>query len=190
MRKSLWIILTVLFGAGAGTARASDITLDVSATFSPFYGGSACSGSGCTLGGDIVIDNSSSAIISADVTFAGESPIAGPFTTVLDPPSLDGALTYFGFENTVNGSYVILYFLTPTPGTLFGYTGGALNATSFVSAPAVAPPPPDSVWLLSSGALTEVGSTPEPTTVGLMLLGIGLLFVMRNRVAKGLERAS
>lgn len=128
-----------------------------------------------------MIDNSANTIISADVTFAGESPIAGPFTTVLDPPSLSGTLTYFGFENSVNGSYVILYFSTPMPGTLFGYTGGPLNGTSFVSAPAVSA---DSVWLLSAGALTEVSSTPEPGTAVLWITGIALMILMRKRLAQ------
>jgi hypothetical protein len=41
------------------------------------------------------------------------------------------------------------------------------------------------------GVLTFTAvSTPEPSTVGLMLLGIGIMLVMQKRFAKGLHQAS
>ena len=78
MRKSLWITLAVLLLAiGPPAARADTVTLDVSGSLSP-NGSASCSVSGCTLGGDIVINNTTGAIISEDVTVSGESPSVGP----------------------------------------------------------------------------------------------------------------
>ena len=67
-------------------ARAGVITPDVSATLTPDFG-AACSPT-CTLGGDIVINNSAPApgeFSSAHIIATGFSPSVGPFTeTSLD----------------------------------------------------------------------------------------------------------
>src|SRR5882724_4611846 len=68
-----------LAAAGGVSVRASVITLDLSATTRPDSPNAACSPT-CTLGGDIVINNSTGAIVSADVTATGFSPTVGPFT--------------------------------------------------------------------------------------------------------------
>ena len=79
MRKSLWMILALLLGAGAGTAHANTSTLDVSATLVP-YPGSACTGSGCTLSGTLVLDNTAGTFLSSNISLSGGSPAVGPFT--------------------------------------------------------------------------------------------------------------
>jgi hypothetical protein len=84
MRKSLWIILAVLLGAGAGVARADDITFIVSGSLAIGSPGSSCA-SPCTLGGTLTINNVTGALISADITLSGESPTYGPFTTYQTP---------------------------------------------------------------------------------------------------------
>jgi len=49
-------------------------------------------------------------------------------------------------------------------------------------------------WTDANGAnvatATPTPATPEPATDGLMLLGIGLVFVMRKRIGQGLSRTS
>ena len=104
MRKSLWIILAVLLVAiGPPAARADIVTLDVSGSLTA-SGGASCSSSGCTLGGNIVINNTTGAVISTDVTFSGESPSVGPFDGV-NQVVADGALTGLGIADST-GSFL------------------------------------------------------------------------------------
>lgn len=176
MRKSLWIILTVLLGTGAAIARADQITLDVSGSLVAVNSPGTCSVTGCTLGGDIVINNTTGAVISADITMSGESPSVGPFSTFGSViPSV--GLTRLALTDS-SGNFIDLFFATPTVGSLVGYDGGALDPLTGVGVPPPAPPP---TWLLTSGALTPV-TTPEPSSLVFILAGIGLVFVMRKRI--------
>src|SRR5271167_1023491 len=63
-------------------ATASIVELDASGTFTtataPLFGGT-CTPS-CTIGGDIVINNTADLVTSADVTASGFGPAMGPFT--------------------------------------------------------------------------------------------------------------
>jgi hypothetical protein len=185
MRKSLWIMLAVLLVAiGAPNAHADTVTLDVSGSLAPNGGTASCSGSGCTLGGDIVINNTTGAVISEDVTMSGESPTVGPFTVDLGIKG-PGGFTELQIGDS-GGNLLDLFFVTPTAGSLIGYDGGALESISgvviFPSAGSWAP--------LSAGALTPAVAAPEPSSYALMLLGVGLVFVMRKRIGKGLPQAS
>ena len=64
-----------------GAANADIITLDVAATMTAdLVTGASCL-SVCTLGGSFVLDNSTGAISSPNMTMAGEFPSVGPFTT-------------------------------------------------------------------------------------------------------------
>jgi hypothetical protein len=47
-------------------------------------------------------------------------------------------------------------------------------------------------FAIDAGSLTFTPTTaaPEPSSVGLMLLGLGLVFVMRKRIGQGLPQAS
>jgi hypothetical protein len=191
MRRTLLISLTVLLMAiGAPTLKADVVTLDVSATLTPAVGGGSCSISGCTLGGNIVIDNSLPgpnpfAIKSVDVTISGESPLVGPFTGSFSLGIVSG-LTSIGLVDSSFDS-LFLDFPTPTPFSLFGYDGGPLDAGTLSS-----PGPGFSsvtLWTLSTGTLTPVPA-PEPSSIALMLAGIGCLLVMRKRIAQGLPIAS
>jgi hypothetical protein len=184
MRKSLLIVLTVLLGAGAGIARADDVTLHVSGSLDVANFPGTCSVSGCTLGGDIVINNSTGAVISEDVTMSGESPSVGPFSTFASVIEIVG-LTRLALVDS-SGDFIDLFFATPTVGSLVRYDGGALDTLTGVGVPPPAAPP---TWLLTFGALTPV-STPEPNSVALMLAGIGLVFVMRKRIGHRRPQAS
>lgn len=177
MRKSLWIILTVLLGAGASISRADTIiTLAVSGSLTAVNSPGTCLISGCTLGGNIVIDTTTGAFISAVITMSGGSPSVGPFSTFVSViPSV--GLTRLALTDS-SGNFIDLFFATPTIGSLVGYNGGALDPLTGVGVPPPAPPP---TWLLTSGALTPV-TTPEPNSVVFLLAGTGFVFVMRNRL--------
>src|SRR5215475_1146773 len=157
------------------TARADTITLAVSATLTPNLGTGATCIPSCTLGGDIVIDNTTGAVISENVTMSGETPVVGPFTQNFGV-FLAGIFTAMQIGDS-SGDNLFLIFGSPIDGSLVGYVGGALSPASFVSTPAHTP-----TWEVVTGSLTPV-TTPEPATLLLLfsgLVGIGPLF--RRRV--------
>jgi hypothetical protein len=180
MPKSLWIILAVLAVAvGAPYASADIVTLDLSGSLTP--AGEACSPSGCTLGGDIVINNTTGTVTSVDFTVAGESPSVGPFNTFIEFVAIGSTLV----TNDSAGD-VFTLLLSGNPGTLVGYTGGAILAGAIDGSMGT-------VFSVNTGAaLTEAEAVaaPEPSSVALMLLGVGLVFVTRKRIGQGLPQAS
>ena len=151
--------------AGGVSVRASVITLDVSATTSPQFSAVSCSPT-CTLGGDIVIDNTVGTVQSANVTATGFSPVVGPFTRNLGISNLSTLLTSLTIGDAVEDSLTIA-FATPTLGSLVGYTGGSLSpdSNSHVFAAAIGA---RGVWSPVSGSLTEHVAVPAP------LIGRGL----------------
>ena len=183
MRSSLWITLAVLLVAiGAPNAHADTVTLDVSGSLIA-QGVASCSASGCTLGGDIVINNTTGAVISEDVTVSGESPSVGPFTQNFGIGTSSG-LTQLTIDDSVF-NILNLVFSTPTEGSLIGYTGGPISPITAMSCGS------GCVLRLTSGALTQpVTPAPEPSSAALMLLGVGLAFAMRKRIGQRLPQAS
>ena len=183
MRKSLWIMLAVLLVAiAAPNAHADTVTLDISGTLSA-NGDASCSASGCTLGGDIVINNTTGAIISEDVTVSGESPSVGPFTRNFGIGTLSG-LTYLTIGDS-GDNILNLVFSTPTEGSLIGYTGGPISPITAMSCGT------GCILRLTSGTLTQPSvAAPEPSSASLLLLGIGLALVMRKRIGQRLSQAS
>ena len=166
MRKSLWIMLAVMFVAvSAPVSHADTVTLDVSGGVSPVQG--SCSGSGCTLGGDIVINNTTGTVISIDVTVAGASPAVGPFNGIL----FFHASSLTGFD----GSGDILS-VSIAPGTWVGYTGGAFSGGIVA--------PGKDLFSITDGVFTPAVAAPEPSSVALMLLGVGLVLLLRRRIGQ------
>ena len=156
-------------------ARAGIITLDVSGTMSPIagLGAGACSPT-CTLGGDIVINNSPPApgtILSEHVTATGFSPTVGPFTVNGGISGISGGVDLSIFDAAHD--QLSLLFATPTAGSLVGYAGGPLSAATGIS-----PPFFGDAWLLSSGSLTPA---PEPPSLVLLLSALASLGALLAR---------
>jgi hypothetical protein len=176
-----WAGMLVLAAAGLGLsgviARADVTTFDVSGTMTPTLN-AACSPT-CMLGGDFLFDDSAGAPhhgISADVTVTGFSPSTGPFTGFAGIGAVSG-LTELTLDDA-SGDFVQLVFSTPTAGSLVGYTGGPLVATSTFVKTAGLPP---SSWALTSGSLAE--PVPEPPSLLLLfsaLMGLGALLGKRR----------
>jgi len=180
MRKSLWILLAVLWVAiGAPNAHADSVTLDVSGSLSPVAGDGGSCPTVCTLGGDVVIDNTAGTVTSVDITVAGASPSVGPFD--LSPSFFSPKSTLF--SDDLLGDELLL-FLSGTSGTLVGYTGGAILDGTILDASS------NDLYTVNTGALTEVTAAPEPSSIVLMLLGLALVVVMRKRIGQGLPQAS
>jgi hypothetical protein len=175
-------VVPVAIAAGlafSSPARAGIITLDVSATMFPVIPltGFDCSPT-CTLGGDIVIDNSPGAtnpIISEAVTAKGFSPTVGPFTVNGGVSVSFSGLTSLLINDAANNGLSLL-FATPAAGSLVGYAGGPLSGETSLS-----PPTSSNGWVLSSGSLTPA-AVPEPPSLVLLLAALaGLGVVPRAR---------
>jgi hypothetical protein len=172
--------VAAIVALGDATAHADIITLQVSGTLSPLPPppmkppAESCASTGCTIGGEIVINNATGAVLSADVTATGFSPSVGAFTA---PQALNTAfgLTDLEVETApVFTSQAALIFSTPTEGSLVGYTGGSLSTNTQVRSRTGA-----FGWGLISGSLTEIAAAPVPecSTWAMMLLGfVGLGF--------------
>jgi hypothetical protein len=190
MQKSLWVLLTVLLGASAGIARADVVTLDVTGSLTPSTVTAMCTPVPCTLGGDIVLDPATGTILSVDVTMSGASPSVGPFTVFDSAGFFLNDQLFIQFSSA--GYAAQLYLRVPCTTDcidLVGYAGGTILGGNVT----VSPPGPLVQWsmLTGTGALTPaVGAVPEPRTITLMLLGVGLVFAMRKRIAQGLQQAS
>jgi hypothetical protein len=188
------MVAAAIVAVSDATAHADIVTLQVSGTLSPLSPPphepppESCAATGCILGGEIVINNATGAVISADVTATGFSPGAGPFTA---PQPLHTAFGLTDLEIVtapVFTSEAALIFSTPTAGSLVGYTGGSLSTNTGVRSQSGA-----FGWGLTSGSLTEIAVTPvpEPSTWAMMLLGFaGLGFAGYWASQAGGRRAS
>jgi hypothetical protein len=175
-RISLVVALAAtVLGARTVTVHADVITLDVSASMFPLSPEAACASTGCTLGGDIVINNgppSPGAVVSADVTAAGFSPNVGPFTVSTAIAALSNGLTSLEIENPAVDvlGLLILEFPTPTAGSLVGYTGGSISTGTSVFGPGE---PIAAIWEVTAGSLSE--RVPEPSSLLVLVTGLAAI---------------
>jgi len=186
------MVALAIVATGGVTVHAAVITLNVSASLSPNRGSPSCASTGCTLGGDIVIDTVRNIVIAADVTAIGFSPSVGPFTDPLAPRAFEGLTKLTIVTAPRYTSQVPLYFHTQFAGSLAHYTGGQLDADTDVK-----PQTNEFSWILSQGSLTQTTVTtvttviPEPSTWAMALLGFaGLGFLGYRRTQKGQAAAA
>lgn len=176
MRKSLWIILTVLVVAIAAPIAHADTVFTVTGSFDD----------GAILSGTATINTMTGLVTAFDLSTTGAF-VSGPYTTVDPGQGLFNG--QYSVSSTLSNSSID--FLFPS-GSLVGYAGGSLCSlpvncpyVSFLTITA-----PFGNFALASGSLTPQVTTSEPSSVALMLLGVGLVFVMRKRMGQGLPQAS
>jgi hypothetical protein len=189
LRAGIFAAALVAGGLAGAVARAGVITLDVSGTMSPNSGFPGACSPTCTLGGDIVIDNSpgaaNSGFVSADVTASGFSPTVGPFTIFVGVHGITNGLTSLNLEDSA-ADQLFLNFSTTTAGSLVGYIGGSLSSGN-LNGPSVGLPPTPTVYDLSSGSLTA--AVPEPPSILVLLsalAGLGAVLYTRRLPRRGL----
>ena len=190
MRTSLWLIFTVLLGAGAGSARADIVTFDLSARLHGISG-TSCSPAPCKLSGTLTIDNTLGTILAADVDFLGGIPSAGPLSDIA-LASTDSAQGDIDGICDASENFCLFLEMLPfsqigtTPFTLVGYGGGPIYGAALGNTAGT-------VRWIAAVTDTPIGNlvaTPEPGSAPLMLIAIGLLYVMRQRKVQGLPQSS
>jgi hypothetical protein len=161
-------------------AHADTTRLAVSGTFVPQALTTCPSSLGCTLSGDIVINDNNGQIMSTDVTFNG-SPAVGPFTSVYGVGN-EVTVTELELSNTSvppSANLVSLIFSTPQPGSLLGYTGGPLIEGQVFDGLGTGPS-----WVLISGSFTNITAAPEPSSMLLLAGGLTGLLGLRRRIVR------
>jgi hypothetical protein len=170
MRKSLWIILAVMVVAISAPNAHADSFTDGTINFTVTSGSPTPTGS-------FVFDNTTDTFTSFAVDWDGavfacaslscpsnlSANLTGGNWCAAGPLSSNGVCAGPSFELGF-----VLFF--PGPGTTFTDPAAAANGTFTVTTTSVA--------------------TPEPSSVALMLLGVGLLFVMRKRIGQRFPQAS
>jgi PEP-CTERM motif len=170
--------LTCLVFAPASLLADTTDTFTISGTFLD----------GSTLSGTITIDVTTGMIGSNNIVWTGSSTTLGPFNAPPGPAVGMQTGAVVALLNDADNDVLILALDTdnaPNPGTLVGYTGGALCTFSSETTPPdpCTDPFANTVLLplgapqldLQSGSATLTSSvlTPEPSSV--LLLGAGLL---------------
>jgi hypothetical protein len=162
MRKTLWIMLAILLvSIGAPNAHADGV---YAITFS---------GTGAPTTSDLLDYNSTSTEFttpSLQIAYDGKTITLGndyPMT----PPSLYPTDSFTWYSDPLDGVFELVDQSNFTPIVIYS---GAISATTAAGVDDV----------------TLTAQTPEPSSVALMLAGIGLLLVMRKRIGQGLPQAS
>jgi hypothetical protein len=162
IKETLPVLIALALSSIHATAHAENITFDVSGSMNQAgvdYLGNGlipCLGAGCLLGGTLLINTTTGAIVSADITITGETPVIGPFVEVPVETNILG-VEQIALTPSPSGAVFWLSFNTPGANSLVGFAGGPLFDSSILDG--------FDYWYLTSGELTpEVAATPEPSS--------------------------
>lgn len=164
MRKSLWIMLAVMVVAvGAPNAHADSFTYDFTST---------------TAGATGSVEFTESSILTSLTTIS--SFTSDTFSNLLSLTIAPESGESCGF---LAGG--------PCIGATFPFGGGTLTAFYTFSSNLTSTGTYDTNGS-NSGTLviSEVSTAPEPSSVALMLLGVGLVFLLRKRNSRGHQLAA
>jgi hypothetical protein len=153
-------------------------TSTLTATGNPAVFDSSFTGSGVdAVSGPYTTTNMGTITFSSLTTFTS----VGTFTDVLTGGTLFGIFTGNGTVTGADSSTIIFDTVTGGTGAFAGDTGKITVIGT--NTPSDAPP--------FSGTYTGfIVTAPEPSSVALLLAGIGLLFVLPKRIGHGLPQAS
>jgi PEP-CTERM motif-containing protein len=166
--------------------------------------------SGTLSGNSTLTPTGTPGVFVQDFTGTGSDTVFGAFTvtsqSTIDfsaPPTIvisSGSFvedlsggTLFGTSSgsgTASGkgtaTFTLDFVITGGTGSFAGDTGDAtVTGTITMTSPTT-----ESITGSYTGSLTPVTTTPEPSSVALMLLGVGLVFVMRKHTVQRLPQAS
>jgi hypothetical protein len=204
MRRYLLMIAFLTF---ASSARA-DIYQVTSGYFQPIGGAASFSGNGFTATGNILFIGVPSCVGNTYVPghpFLGCAGFQFPYGSMTVSTNGTTELASFGAN--------FLVYIAQAPIFLSGATQATLTEPATISglagctAPAFFPPCPETKFVFPGDVMLTVSLTLDPTTgnyfvtnevytftapesgtFGLALLGIGLVLVMRKRIAEGLAQ--
>ena len=134
----------------------------------------------CSFSGTLTVDATTATVNAIDVTFPG---LAAFDTLIQSEPIQAGAFLWsVRAGNSTFDQVMTLEFLTQTPASLVGYTGGGIVGCC------VSGELERFYVIFPTGSITApTAATPEPSSLALMLSGVGLVFAMRKR--QGLSQA-
>jgi PEP-CTERM motif len=174
MLKSLWILPVLLLFAAIGASNAqADPMFTYTYTYAP-VAGSTFSFTTVALDPAVALGTPEAGIITSSFTGSYSGTVLVAYVLDGSSPLVPGA----NLLTQVTGGPFLgppEDFFSPSDYTTAGTYVGACVANCPVSNPV-------------TDTLT-VTPVPEPSTSGLMMLGIGLVLVMRKRLAKGLSLA-
>ena len=166
LRKSLWVILAVLVVAIGAPAAHADSTTDGTLNFTLTSGTTIPTGS-------FVFDNGTDTLTSYTLDWNGAEIDATSTFASVPLATLEGSGTWSAFMLDHIASFTIT-LPGDAPTILAGTTPGPIVSAA---------------GTFSVTAATTV-PTPEPSSIALMLLGVGLVFVMRKCIGQRLPQVS